>query len=150
MKLTEDEIADVEKLLSNFEKGARAGRRHWWPPLIGGMVAMGAAVTCLCLSFHLLNLRTTHQWVWQDPPSGWEIESYVKVQNAITGGWLVTYGMGIFALCVGMHVLTKTLQARYGGTRRLLIARILRAKWDEEKAAMKTASSAPGEGLPAP
>lgn len=151
MKLTEDEIACVEKLLSNFEKGTRTSREHRWRQRIGIVVLVAVAVMFFWYSYRILNLRAAHQKVWMnDPPSGREIESYVKVQNVITGGWLMTFGLGILALSRVTHVLIEILQARHGRTRKVLIARILRAKWEEEKAAIRTSSSSPVEDLGAP
>ena len=135
MKLTEKETAEVEKLLSGFEKRAGASKRHRWVLLAGSLFLLGSGVFALCMLHYVFRLQSTHKGLWtiEGQITGLQIETYVRMQLLFTWLHIVLYGLGLFQIVMGISLSIKTATDWNKGTRDLLIAKILRGKWEDEK-----------------
>lgn len=135
MKLTEKETAEVEKLLSSFEKRARASRRFRWASLAVPLFLLGSGVYILSMMWHRVpGLQSTYEGLLPEGQiKGSDVENYVKIQGTLLYSYILLYGAGLLQIVVGILLLIKTAANWNKGTRDLLIAKILRSKWDDEK-----------------
>ncbi len=65
---------------------------------------------------------------------GSDVERYVGIQISFLWLRIMLYGTGLLQISGGILLLIKTATDWNKGTRDLLIAKILRSKWEDEKA----------------
>ena len=144
MKLTTEEIALAEKMLLRHERDVHK-RRHRW---LGLTLAI---LVCVIGVFWLGSAGWLFHTLWTpnegilglEDASVASIRIYVEMQNLAMGGMLFALGMGVWLLNIGLISLLGVVHKWRSGPADLLVAKLLRTKWDEEKAAM--AAQAPGE-----
>jgi hypothetical protein len=135
VKLTDEELVLAEKWISRLDKDARARRGYRWSHL-------ALTVLAVCLAGFLLWFSRTrfHNW-WGDgglypgnlvPPESVQFEC--KMQSIGMAVVLCSFGMAMVFIFVSASMIVQTVRAWRTWPRDLLIAKLLRAKLDEEKA----------------
>ena len=131
MKLTDNEIETLETHLCGFEK--RAGRRGslaW--------VYLGMCLFFLVLMAFAWSLLHHHiAGAYESMQGGAAVRDAAASRRHMGGPYLFAAGV-VFLLSVHMTVwsLVQAVKSWRQGPKELVIAKVLRAKWDEEKAAM--------------
>ncbi len=135
MKLTEEEMLKVEKLLSGFEKRARTSKWSRWVSLAIPLFLLGSGVYLLSMWHRVSGLQSAYDGLLPEGQIvGSDVERYVEMQVIFLWSNLMIYGAGLLQIVVGISLSIKNAMDWNKGTRDLLIAKILRSKWEDEKA----------------
>jgi len=134
VKLTEEEMALAEKWISRLDKDARARRGYRWSHLVLTLLSICAVV----LWFWFASIAFRRCWLdgelWLgDTVTPESVQLNIKAHSTDMAVVLVSFGMAVFFMCVSASMIAQTVRAWRTWPRDLLIAKILRAKLDEER-----------------